>query len=136
MNTPMIRSDIPLAPTGPFVRLPGTPGVIPAMGGEIHVLVRDSDTNGTWALVDCPLPARFPGPLPHWHEKATKALFGLEGETMLEVRVERCACDRARSRWCRRELPTASGTRRTGLRATWFFCCPAVWSAASMSWPR
>ncbi len=55
------------------------------MGTTIEVLTSPNTTGTDETVVDYHMPPHFPGPIPHWHAKATEWFYVTEGEVTVEA---------------------------------------------------
>ncbi|GLC27644.1 cupin domain-containing protein [Roseisolibacter agri] len=69
----------------PLVRAPGAPGLLPHVGVAVNILVRASDTDGAWSMLDYTMPARFAGPPAHRHAHTTETFYCVAGEVTLTL---------------------------------------------------
>ena len=80
----MSTSTVLSAPA-PYVRAPGSPGLVPRLGVTVNVLVRAGDTGGAWSLLDYTMPPRFAGPPAHRHAHTTETFYCIDGELSLTL---------------------------------------------------
>jgi mannose-6-phosphate isomerase-like protein (cupin superfamily) len=69
----------------PLLRAPGAPGHLAPLGVTINILVRGSDTDGAWSLLDYTMPPRFAGPPPHRHRHTTETFYCVRGEATMTL---------------------------------------------------
>lgn len=63
----------------PIVHLPGQAPKLGALGIEIQFLARKAQTNGAWSMIEYTVPAKSPGPPPHYHKAMEEVFYVLEG---------------------------------------------------------
>lgn len=81
--TPLGDESAPRAEA--IVRTGGSPGFVAPMGITVNILVRESDTNGRWAMFDYTIPGGFKGPRPHYHRRMEEAFYCISGAIALQV---------------------------------------------------
>ena len=80
-----MSTSVALPTHAPYVRAPGSPGHIPRLAVTVNVLVRASDTDGAWSLLDYTMPPRFAGPPAHRHAHTTETFYCVDGEVSLTL---------------------------------------------------
>lgn len=68
-----------------IVRTGGSPGFVAPMGIAVNILVRESDTEGRWAMFDYTMPGGFKGPRPHYHQHMEEAFYCIAGAIRMEL---------------------------------------------------
>lgn len=79
----MIRQRVPK--NLPRVCPPDSVRTLRIAEASITFLINGSDTQGAWSLLEYEAPARFAGPAPHWHRRATELFYVLEGALTLRL---------------------------------------------------